>query len=59
MYRHIAAGGGYNYSGGSERRNSSLGVATAGTDEGSASGGAQKLRVTGGAKAAKKNLQLA
>ena len=61
MYRHSAAGGGYNYSGGSERRNSSLGAATAGTEEGSTSGGngAQKLRVTGGAKAAKKNLQLA
>ena len=34
MYRHSAAAGGYNYSGGSDRRNSSLGAATAGTDDG-------------------------
>jgi hypothetical protein len=65
MYRHSAAGAGgagYNITGGSERRNSSLGAATAGTDEGgstSGGNGGQKLRVTGGAKAAKKNLQLA
>lgn len=43
MYRHSAAGSagiGYNYAaGGSERRNSSLGAATAGTDEGSVNGG--------------------
>ena len=60
MYRHSAAAapGGHNYSGGSERRNSSLGAATTGTEDGgSVNGGVQKgLRIPN--KAAKKNLQL-
>jgi hypothetical protein len=63
MYRHSAAGGGYNYSGGSERRNSSLGAVTAGTEDGGsinggAAGSLQKgMRIPCGSKAAKKNIQ--